>query len=84
MCPSRSRVNNGGSPTRVYYREALEIMAHLRLRELIALNVSDYVRMTKLITVERQVTELGFTTDSKTGQHKTVEKATDHSYSASQ
>lgn len=72
--PEYVRVNNGASPTRVYYREALEIMfsAHLRLGELIGLNVNDYVRKTNLITVERQVTGLGFTTDTKTGQHKTI------------
>lgn len=72
--PEYVRVNNGASPTRVYYREALEIMfsAHLRLGELIALNANDYVRKTKLITVERQVTGLGLTTDTKTGQHKTI------------
>lgn len=72
--PTHVRVNNVALPTRVYYREALEIMfsAHLRLGELIALNASDYVRKTKLITVERQVTRLGLTTDTKTGQHKTI------------
>ena len=72
--PEYVRVNNGASPIRVYYREALEIMfsAHLRLGELIALNVNDYVRKTNLITVERQVTGLGLTTDTKNGQHKTI------------
>lgn len=72
--PQYVRVNNAESPTRVYYREALEIMfsAHLRLGELIALNANDYVRKTNLITVERQVTGLGLTTDTKTGQHKTI------------
>ena len=72
--PEYVRVNNGAAPVRVYYREALEIMfsAHLRLGELIGLNVNDYVRKTNLITVERQVTGLGLTTDTKTGQHKTI------------
>ena len=72
--PEYVRVNNGASPTRVFYREALEILfsAHLRLGELIALNVNDYSRRTKLLTVERQVTGLGLTTDTKTGVHKTI------------
>lgn len=72
--PEFVRVNNAVSPTRVYYREALEIMfsAHLRLGELIGLNVNDYVRKTNLITAERQITGLGLTTDTKTSQHKTI------------
>lgn len=72
--PERVRVNNAAAPTRVYYREAVEIMfsAHLRLGELIALNANDYERKTNLIRIERQVTALGLTTDTKTRQHKTI------------
>lgn len=72
--PEFVRVNNAASLTRVYYREALEIMfsAQLRLGELVALNVNDYSRKTGRITVERQITGMGLTTDTKTGQHKTI------------
>jgi integrase len=65
---------NGGAATRVYYREALEILfaGHLRLGELIGLNASDYDRKKRLLKVERQVTGLGLTTNTKTGNHKVV------------
>lgn len=56
-----------------FYRAPLEVMfaAHLRLGELIALNGSDY-RSGGMLTVTKQVTDMGMTTETKTGQKKTV------------
>lgn len=67
--PTVIRVNNARTLTPVYYREALEVMfaAHLRLGELVGLNVNDFDRSTGLLRVERQVTGLGHTTPTKTG-----------------
>ena len=56
------------------FQAPLEVLfaGHLRLGELIALNVEDYDRKTGTITITKQVTTLGHTTDTKTGQHKTI------------
>lgn len=56
-----------------FYRPAIEVMfaGHLRLGELIALNWSDVSR-DGLITVHKQKLGLGFTADTKTGQHKRI------------
>lgn len=56
-----------------FYRPALAVMfaGHLRLGELIALNGSDY-RADGMLTVSKQVTDMGHTTDTKTGQKKTI------------
>ncbi|MEZ3156688.1 tyrosine-type recombinase/integrase [Microbacterium sp. BWR-S6Y] len=57
-----------------FYRPALEIMfsGHLRLGELIALDWADVTR-TGVITVTKQRLGLGFTADTKTGQHKRIQ-----------
>lgn len=57
-----------------FYRSALEIMfsAHLRLGELIALDWADVTRA-GVITVTKQRLGLGFTADTKTGQHKRIQ-----------
>lgn len=72
--PVEVRVNNAKAPTRVYYREAFELLfaTHARLGEIVALNASDVDRKTATITIDKQVTALGHTTDTKTGQHGTV------------
>ncbi|MBD8509843.1 site-specific integrase [Microbacterium sp. CFBP 8790] len=56
-----------------FYRPAIEVMfaGHLRLGELIALDWSDVSR-DGLITVTKQKLGLGFTADTKTGQHKRI------------
>lgn len=72
--PETVKVNNSCAATRVYYREALEIMfaAHLRVGELAGLNASDLDRRTGRLRVERQVNRLGQTTSTKTGVIKNV------------
>jgi integrase len=72
--PETIQLNRAALPTKVYYREALQVMfaAHLRLGELIGLNADDYDRKTLLLRVERQVTARGETTDTKTGSRKTI------------
>lgn len=67
--PTEVIVNNASGATRVYYREALEVMfaAHLRLGEVVALNANDFNRKTGELRIERQVTNLGHTTETKTG-----------------
>jgi integrase len=72
--PVEVRLNNAISPTRVYYREAFELLfaTHARLGEIVALNASDVDRKTGTITIDKQVTALGLTTDTKTGQHGSV------------
>lgn len=56
-----------------FYRPAIEVMfsAHLRLGELIALDWSDVSR-DGMISVTKQRLGLGFTADTKTGQHKRI------------
>lgn len=56
-----------------FYRPALEVMfaGHFRLGELIALNGSD-VRG-GMVSTTKQRTGMGYTTDTKTGQHKRIE-----------
>ena len=75
LVPDFIRVNNAAAPTRVYYREALQIMfaAHLRLGELVGLNANDYDRKSGRLKVERQVTGLGHTTRTKTGVIKNLQ-----------
>lgn len=67
--PVEIRLNNSGTPTRVYYREAFELLfaTHARLGEIVALNASDVDRKTGTLTINKQVTALGFTTNTKTG-----------------
>ena len=56
------------------FHAPLEVLfaGHLRLGELIALNVDDYDRKTGKIAISKQLTTLGHTTDTKTGQHKEI------------
>lgn len=56
-----------------FYKPALEIMlsGHFRLGELIALNHSDVRK--GFVTANKQKTGGGYTADTKTGQHGTVE-----------
>lgn len=56
-----------------FYRAPLEVMfaGHLRLGELIALNGSDY-RPDGMLTITKQLTDMGLTTETKTRQRKTV------------
>ncbi len=57
-----------------FYRPAVEVLlsGHVRLGELVALNAEDYDRRTGKLTVTKQKTAHGLTTDTKTRQHKTV------------
>lgn len=57
-----------------FYRPAIEVLlsGHVRLGELVALDAEDYDRKTGKITVTKQKTQHGLTTDTKTRQHKTV------------
>ncbi len=57
-----------------FYRPAIEVMfsAHVRLGELIALDWADVTRG-GVITVTKQRLGLGFTADTKTGQHKRIQ-----------
>ncbi|MBD8477694.1 tyrosine-type recombinase/integrase family protein [Microbacterium sp. CFBP 8794] len=57
-----------------FYRPVILIMfaGHLRLGEVIALNWSDVTRE-GVVTVTKQKTGLGFTADTKTGQHKRIQ-----------
>lgn len=57
-----------------FYRPALLIMfaGHLRLGEAIALNWADVTR-DGVVTVTKQKTGIGFTADTKTGQHKKIQ-----------
>ncbi|MGN7968042.1 tyrosine-type recombinase/integrase [Microbacterium sp. 22296] len=56
-----------------FYRPALEVMfaGHLRLGEVIALDWADVSR-DGMITVTKQRLGMGFTADTKTGQHKRI------------
>lgn len=75
--PTHIRMHNSPSPVPVVYKEALEVLfaGHLRLGELIALDVTDYDRRTGVIRVTKQRTDLGVTTGTKTGQEKEIELA---------
>lgn len=57
-----------------FYRPAVEVLlsGHVRLGELVALDAGDYDRRTGKLTVTKQKTADGLTTDTKTRQHKTV------------
>ncbi len=57
-----------------FYRPAIEVLlsGHVRLGELVALDAEDYDRRTGKIHVTKQKTQHGFTTDTKTRQHKAV------------
>jgi integrase len=57
-----------------FYKPAIEVLlsGHVRLGELVALNAEDYDRKTGKITVTKQRTQHGLTTETKTRQHKTV------------
>lgn len=72
--PSEIYLNQSKKPTRVYYREALELLlaTHARLGELVALNANDVDRKSGTVTIDKQITALGHLTDTKTGQHGSV------------
>jgi integrase len=57
-----------------FYRPAVEVLlsGHVRLGELVALDAGDHDRKTGKLTVTKQKTGQGLTTDTKTRQHKTV------------